>query len=96
MSLFEPYQFKCSNGRTVRWFSKETIMYTNNGFSVEVWVDYKNEVGEGRVIYKSDIKEWTDRPPDTEASVSDEEKEHIVKCIIEFLSDRGVEDLAII
>ena len=95
MQLFKPKNSRCSNGGSVQWSSKESIKYSNNKFIVEVWVDYQHKEGEGRVIYKSHIKEWTNSPENTKVTISDEEKENIVKCIIEFLTKNGIYDVAV-
>jgi len=75
--------------------SKETIVFTNEEFSLEVWVDYKHEKGEGRVIYKSEIKEWTNTTLSINFTVPDKERECIVQCIIEFLNKQGIQDITI-
>ena len=52
------------DGSSIEWVDKETLKYSEQGFSVLVWVDYYREsfLKFGRVINASSIIKWNVYP----------------------------------
>ena len=51
------------DGSVIEWVEKENLSYTENGFTVSIWVDFEPGFFDSRRIIKSSsIVRWDSRP----------------------------------
>ncbi len=66
---------------SIEWVDKETLKYSESGFSVLIWVDYY-KVGfltYGRVIKTSSIVNWNTKAGDSIEKINSGKKQEIIE-----------------
>ncbi|MEQ1486360.1 hypothetical protein [Methyloglobulus sp.] len=78
---------KFDDGSYIKWASKETIMYVDGEFSVEVWGDYfrSGSFSTGRIIKYPSVMKWSARPESYSEIISNEKRNEIIEKIKVFL-----------
>jgi hypothetical protein len=73
------------NGKSVEWVDRETLKYSNGGFSALIWVDVEpGFFPNGKIIKSSTIKNWKTVPEGYPELITDCEKQEIIKTIQEY------------
>lgn len=75
----------CKNGALIEWIDKETIRYTKNGFSVDIWVDFEEGFFKrGRVLKSESIACLGNTPNECTTKISDLEKLELISAVNEY------------
>ena len=76
-----------SNAISVEWVDRETLRYSEDGYSVLVWVDYDSGLfNNTRIIKLSSIVLWEKRPGNTPEVIESGQKEKIIEYIQRYFS----------
>lgn len=78
---------KFDDGSYINWKSKESVMYVDGEFSVEVWVDYFRSgfFSTGRIIKYPSVMKWSTRPTGYSEIINNEKRDEIIEKIKVFL-----------
>lgn len=75
---------------SVEWEDRETLRYSENGFSALVWVDYEPGIfSQGRIIKSASIVKWNAKPEGTSDHIEPGQKQKIISEIQKFFASRG-------
>ena len=78
-------KYMCKNGALIEWVDKETIRYTKNGFSVDIWVDFEEGFFKrGRILKSESIVLWEKTPNECTTQISDLEKLELISSVNEY------------
>lgn len=78
-------KYMCKNGALIEWIDKETIRYTKNGVSVDIWTDFeKGFFKRGRVLKSESIVCWGNTPNECTTKISDLEKSELINAVNEY------------
>lgn len=76
---------------SIEWVDKETLRYTENGFSVLVWVDYEpGFFSRGRIIKSSSIVKWDEKPDNGSDLIEPWQKQKIIGEIQKYYDSQKV------
>lgn len=80
--------FTCKDGALIEWIDKETIRYTKNSFSVDVWTDFgAGFFTRSRVLKSESIVYWRNTPNASITKINDSEKLEIIDAISEYYNN---------
>jgi hypothetical protein len=81
---------KLIDGSQIEWVDKETLRYSENGYSVLIWVDFEAGLFKsGRVIKLSSLSNWQTRPKDKSDIIDELKKNEIVEKIKHYYKSMG-------
>jgi hypothetical protein len=70
------------DGSSIEWVDKETLKYTESGFSVHIWVDFEpGFFSNGRIIKSSSIKTKDSLPWSSSTFIDENKKREIIEKI---------------
>ena len=81
------------DGSSVEWVDRETVKYTENGFSTLVWVDFApGFFSGGRVIISSHIIKWRSWPAGSSELIDENKKREIIEKIKKYFGKKCREE----
>jgi len=86
------------DGTSIEWFSRETLLYREGAYSVEIGYEIY-EIGRlfksGRKVFGNRLQEWAEFPEGTSPVIAPETKKKIAERAAEYFRKRGLEVEAI-
>lgn len=80
------------DGSSIAYTSRESVSYSEPGYSVDVWVDMgASFFSRTRIIKLESIRVWTQAPPGAERSITEDKRLEIVEKIKRYYARRPVE-----
>jgi hypothetical protein len=80
-----------NDGSNIEWVDRETIKYHEKNHYVNIWIDYAaGFFNRGRILKKNTIDYWRKEDGSTEMKISDNERNLIIKKIIDYFANKGV------
>ena len=68
-----------ASGSSLEWVDRETLRYSEDGFTVLVWVDFEpGLLRGGRILKTSSIQEWTTKPEGASGTIDAEQRSRII------------------
>lgn len=78
-------KYTCKNGALIEWIDKETIRYTKNGFSVDIWTDFERGFfSRGRVLKSESIAYWNTAPSEGNVEIDSLDKVELIEAVNEY------------
>ncbi|MFZ3017855.1 MAG: hypothetical protein WA056_05305 [Gallionella sp.] len=80
------------DGSSLEWVDKETLRYTENGFSTLIWVDFEpGFFNGGRVIKSSSLTSWESRPEGSSSTIEVNKKQEILTKVQQYYRSQNKE-----
>jgi hypothetical protein len=82
---------KFNDGATIQQFSRESLMYSIDGCSVQVVFDYfkAGAFKAGRKVICNSFDEWEECPEGASSTISPETKQKIIERAVEYFKKRN-------
>jgi hypothetical protein len=78
------------DGSVIEWVDKGTLRYTENGFSVSIWVDFEpGFFNSGRIIKSSSIVRWDSRPEGNPDVIGMDKRKEILAKVQQYYQARN-------
>ena len=78
------------DGSTIDWVDKETLRYSENGYSVSIWVDFEEGFfNSGRIIKSSSISRWNSYPEGHSEAIDANKKQEIIMKVQQYYHSKN-------
>jgi hypothetical protein len=78
------------DGSVIEWVDKETLRYTENGFSVSIWVDFEpGFFNSRRIIKSSSIVRWDIRPEGCSDAIGMDKRNEILAKVQQYYQSQN-------
>lgn len=79
------------DGSSIEWIDKETLKYTDNGYSVSIWVDYEpGFLNNDRIIKSSSLLHWEVKPDEMPNVIDEKKRIEIIEKIKQYYNAKGI------
>lgn len=80
------------DGSSLEWVDKETLRYTESGFSALIWVDFEpGFFNGGRVAKSSSLTSWESRPEGSSSTIEANKKQEILTKVQQYYRSQNKE-----
>ena len=84
-------KFLLDDGSVLEWINRECLRYTENGFSVLIWVDYEaGFFNSGRILKLSSLAAWNSKPEGSVSTIEAKKKQEIIAKVQQYYQSDNI------